>query len=179
MATMRLSKRLNPWHKVLPIWLTIAILTTGTLVGLSLIVWIGLITHDRSTYEAIGTITISPVNNPTKYYTLRVGSLDEAAKKDGLTDTISVGNSADHWYSISNHKDYTIMSATWPNGQRLKLSSYVVDPVSHEVYLDGSCTIPSKNVREKCLGDDGKLYYVGIETVGPNIIDQLNAPLAQ
>lgn len=159
-ALIRLSKRLNPWHRALPATVMLALIV----VFVSLLAYVGIITHDRSVYDAIGSIDVSPANTPNKYYTLKVGNLDEAAKNGGVTDTIFVSNSAAHWYSISNHKEYTIRAATWPSGQRI-------------TFNDTDCTIPSKRVMVYCITDAGKEYYVGIESVEPNIVDQLNAPL--
>lgn len=175
MAIMRLSKRLNPWHKTLPHAASMAILTLVTLMILSLLTWVVIITNDRATYEAIGSITLSPANDTSKHYTLKVGGLDEAAKNGGVTDTIYVGNSASHWYSIFNHKEYTVTNATWTNGQELTLYDYVFDRVDHKVYeVVPGCDISSRYAKAYCIGSDNKAYYVSIETVGPDIVDQLN-----
>jgi hypothetical protein len=159
---LKLSRRINPKHKALSPTLMMTVLLSVS--GLLLILLIGavLLTHNRSTYSALGTITVSPASEPSKYYTLKVGSAKELASDSGVTDTILVTSSASHWYSLFSHYEYGISEATWPNGGKL-------------TFQDAGCTVPNKKVRAACVADDGKAYYVGIETVGPDILTQLNA----
>jgi len=174
---MKISKRISPTSRPLPKTMTLILLAIGGIVVLALFAWVAIINHNRSTYEAVGSIVVSPENQPTKYYVLKVGDLNAAAKAMGATDTIFVGNSAAHWYSISNHKTYSVTTATWPDGQKLTLSNYVNDQVNNEAYAVGpGCTIPTRKARVHCIGDDGKGYYVSLETVGTDIVEQLNGP---
>lgn len=104
-------------------------------------------------WSATGTILVSPSDETSKAYRLKIGNPDDP---DGNTDSMFVKSVSRHWYSISSHEKYTVSDASWSNGGKL-------------TFHDPDCTIPNKNVRVYCIADDGKSYYVGIESVEPSL----------
>jgi hypothetical protein len=145
MALMRLSKHLNPWKKSLPQGVTVALIGAALTVVCLLVLWVGIITHGRSSYSALGSIAVAEVRLPAQYSTLNVGD-PKAVASGAFTNTIFVSPSAEHWYSLNSHEEYSITAATWPSGQELELfnseTGYAVGP---------GCTV-AKGQKDYCVG---------------------------
>lgn len=162
---VKLSKRLNPRHKVLPPALTATILATVIILVSVLLAWLHIITS-RPSYEAIGTILVATTDSPKSYYKLQVGSLSGIANAN--TDTISVSSAPSHWYSIDDHTTYSVNSATTQRGQPLTFYDYVVDRVHHKAYSIGpGCTI--SKTPTYCTTEDGTGYYVKLGVIGDKL----------
>jgi hypothetical protein len=136
----------------------------GVVILILVAVWIGIITH-RPAYQATGTIALSPPNNLSKGYLLKVG---DPSKE--VTDTMTVTPVASHWYSLTSHDKYSIRTATWSNGETVTLHDSVYDHVHHQLYVSPSdCSVPSMNTGATCFSDKGTEYYVRVLSVGSKV----------
>ena len=97
--------------------------------------WFLFVIHPRgASWDGGGEINAFPQNAESKNYRLEAD----------MTATIK-GKSL-----ISNYTEYSIMSATWPNGGRLGFRA--------------GCTVSELQPRSVCVADDGKNYRVEVAT---------------
>jgi hypothetical protein len=130
------------------------LLKVVVLIAIALVLVVLLGQHRHSSFDATGVINVTPDTNTTKTYRLRVG---DPNAKDGITNSIFVQNETSHWYSFSTHDIYTINTATWPNGDKLTFQDI------------SGCIVKNRKAAYHCIADDGKGYFIGINSVGPSL----------